>query len=68
LWLCQVKIKAAFIALILRKGSATAEIPLSTNQKGGKKEDHHSGRILQMGSQQKAGKRINKITEMDKKR
>lgn len=70
LWLCQVKIKAALVTLTLCKGSATAETPLSTNQKGGKKEDQHSGRIGEPaeGKKHQNPKRMKKITEMGKKR
>lgn len=35
--LCQVKIKAALVTLILRKGSATAETPLARTRKLGRK-------------------------------
>lgn len=50
MWLCQVKIKAALVTLILRKGSATAETPLGTNQKGGKREDQHLAESCRWGA------------------
>lgn len=66
--LCQVKIKAVLVTLILREGSATAETPLAQTRKVGRKRTRIlAGSKSAERKKHKIEKKIHTKTEMHKR-